>query len=410
MNKVSPVPANEIDQWDHSHEFPVRRWIGRNSIINAGLIAASIVLAVFVSPFFLLLWPVAIVLDDLALLAFRFSIFNADEGVQACYRWQNLFMTGSTNAGRDLGFNLFDGDVNKPLSQAQSDKWDFMLDQLGLQAGDRLIDIGCGFGDWLNYAKSKGILVTGVNISDEQAHVGRQLYGLDVIRANWKDIMNDPDLKKRLLGKFDAVTLMDTIEHYAHAADFRVEGKVEAIYEDLFDLCNELIDSKSRIGRVFLSCIHWTEENPRTPEGPERNWTWVDTFSGLLMIRTYSGFYPRGPMGLVRNAADHFNEICRKDRTEDYRYTAVIDRNHFQAPKFLWTFRKVLYMPIFFILDPHFAHKWIGHNALGIKLDAWMRTYGENYDSLTFDADYRARVSHVQLWWIVLQAKKTEVQ
>lgn len=73
-----------------------------------------------------------------------------------------------------------------------------MLNQLDLHAGDRLIDIGCGYGDWIYYAKNKGIEVVGINISPEQTNFAKCEYDLDVICCNWA-ILIDRQLQKNLL-------------------------------------------------------------------------------------------------------------------------------------------------------------------------------------------------------------------
>ena len=129
-----------------------------------------------------------------------------------------LFLEKTSGHGRDLGFNLYEGDLSKDHEQSQIDKWEFMFRELDLRKGDRLIDIGCGYGDWLNYAKRKGVHVVGVNLSPEQVAHARNEYDPDVICCNWKEVLKNPGLQERLFGKFDAVTFMDTIEHYVHYA------------------------------------------------------------------------------------------------------------------------------------------------------------------------------------------------
>ncbi len=125
------------------------------------------------------------ILDDLLYFGFGKSIFDTDIAIQRTYQFGDRLLDNQSGDGRDLGFNLYNGDLNKPPDQALQDKWDFMLSKLNLKPGNRLIDIGCGYGDWLNYARSKSIEVMGVNISPDQAKVCRQRYGLDIIVDNW---------------------------------------------------------------------------------------------------------------------------------------------------------------------------------------------------------------------------------
>ena len=54
------------------------------------------------------------------------------------------------------------------LDQAQDAKFDLILRKLGLEAGDTVLDFGCGAGSFGRYAGSRGIRVVGLNICKEQ--------------------------------------------------------------------------------------------------------------------------------------------------------------------------------------------------------------------------------------------------
>ena len=60
-------------------------------------------------------------------------------------------------------------DPGATLEQAQDNKYRLVLDKLGLQPGDRLLDIGCGWGGMVRYAARHGIRVLGVTLSQQQA-------------------------------------------------------------------------------------------------------------------------------------------------------------------------------------------------------------------------------------------------
>ena len=63
-------------------------------------------------------------------------------------------------------------DAAATLEQAQDNKYRLVLDKLGLRPGDRLLDIGCGWGGMVRYAARHGIRVLGVTLSRQQAAVG----------------------------------------------------------------------------------------------------------------------------------------------------------------------------------------------------------------------------------------------
>jgi cyclopropane-fatty-acyl-phospholipid synthase len=62
------------------------------------------------------------------------------------------------------------------LDRAQEAKLDLVCRKLGLEAGMRLLDLGCGFGGLAKYAAQKyGVRVTGLTLSNQQLELGREL-------------------------------------------------------------------------------------------------------------------------------------------------------------------------------------------------------------------------------------------
>ncbi len=60
------------------------------------------------------------------------------------------------------------------LEQAQTAKYASMVDQLGVKPGDHVLEIGCGWGGFAEYAaKERGLRVTGLTISKEQLKYAR---------------------------------------------------------------------------------------------------------------------------------------------------------------------------------------------------------------------------------------------
>lgn len=361
-----------------------------NSIKYLLIIGVSFALAIFVHPLLILIWPIILFVDDLAYFGYQHSLFDTEIAIQRGYQFANIFLDEQSGEGRDLGFNLYDGDLEKSGENAQRDKWDFMLEKLNLKPGDKLIDVGCGYGDWLNYARSKGIEVIGVNISPDQAKFAREYYGLEILNINWKDIPASPELQAKLYGQFDAVTFMDTIEHYVPSIYRKNEKIVGGIYTDMFQMAHQLLKEDSEANRIFISCLHMIRP-PHTFKG---------NFACYLQTRYHSGFYPVGDAGLTQWSGDYFTELERYDKTEDYRLTSVKDSNHFGSPKINWTVQKVLAAILLFFLDPHHVHKW-----LEINTDAWMWHFGKDAFNPEYDNAHQLQLRHVTLWWLILEKR-----
>jgi cyclopropane-fatty-acyl-phospholipid synthase len=57
----------------------------------------------------------------------------------------------------------------EPMERAQRQKYESMVDQMGAQPGDHVLEIGCGWGGFAEYAaKERGLHVTGLTISQAQ--------------------------------------------------------------------------------------------------------------------------------------------------------------------------------------------------------------------------------------------------
>ena len=60
------------------------------------------------------------------------------------------------------------------LEEAQENKYRLIFDKLRLQPGDRLLDVGCGWGGMVRYAAHRGVRAVGATLSAEQAKWAQQ--------------------------------------------------------------------------------------------------------------------------------------------------------------------------------------------------------------------------------------------
>ncbi|MDF1728481.1 MAG: cyclopropane-fatty-acyl-phospholipid synthase [Sulfitobacter sp.] len=64
---------------------------------------------------------------------------------------------------------LFETDPQQSLEAAQTAKYKSMVDQMGVEPGDHVLEIGCGWGGFAEYAAAeRGLNVTALTISEEQ--------------------------------------------------------------------------------------------------------------------------------------------------------------------------------------------------------------------------------------------------
>jgi cyclopropane-fatty-acyl-phospholipid synthase len=101
----------------------------------------------------------------------------------------------------------------KDLAEAQLNKYEYVCRKLYLKKGERLLDLGCGWGGLAMYAaKNFGAEVVGVTLSSEQAK-----YAADQIKRLGLDrscsVVN-MDLRDFQDGRFDKVASFGVVEHF----------------------------------------------------------------------------------------------------------------------------------------------------------------------------------------------------
>jgi cyclopropane-fatty-acyl-phospholipid synthase len=142
-----------------------------------------------------------------------------------------------------------DADAN--LGVAQENKFRLVFDKLDLQPGQRLLDIGCGWGSMVRYAARRGVHVIGATLSAAQAEWAQRAIrdeGLqDLAEVRFQDYRDVPE------SDFDAISSIGLTEHIG------VEN-----YRAYFTL---LRDKLRPAGRLLNHCITRPEnDSPVKPE------------------------------------------------------------------------------------------------------------------------------------------------
>jgi cyclopropane-fatty-acyl-phospholipid synthase len=111
---------------------------------------------------------------------------------------------------------LFSGDEPPTLEEAQETKLELVCTKLGLQPGQRVLDVGCGWGSFVMHAASRhGVEAVGITLSEPQAELARKRVadaGLsDKVEIRVQDY-------RELAGEnFDAVASIGMVEHVGEA-------------------------------------------------------------------------------------------------------------------------------------------------------------------------------------------------
>lgn len=93
---------------------------------------------------------------------------GSQKNIHAHYDIGNAFYRLWLDSSWTYSSAIFDGDYQQSLEQAQARKYQRMIEQLGLKAGQRVLEIGCGWGGFAEHAAKQGIEVHGITISPAQ--------------------------------------------------------------------------------------------------------------------------------------------------------------------------------------------------------------------------------------------------
>jgi cyclopropane-fatty-acyl-phospholipid synthase len=144
----------------------------------------------------------------------------------------------------DFSGAKYDGDFSLGLEQAQRRKHEYVTEQIGIAPGRRVLDLGCGWGPLLHFARSRGASGLGVTLSRAQEEACRR-HGLDVRLHDAREVDRDT------FGPFDAVASLGAFEHFCSPEEYR-EGRQEEIYRDLFARVATVLPDR---GRFYLQTM-----------------------------------------------------------------------------------------------------------------------------------------------------------
>ena len=128
------------------------------------------------------------------------------------------FMVGESHydVGQDIFSAMLDKEMNyscgywqyaQDLDKAQLDKMELICQKLKLNPGERLLEIGCGWGGFAHYAaQNYGVKVLGVTISKEQYQIAQercQNQDVEIRLCDYRD----------LDGEFDKIVSIGMFEH-----------------------------------------------------------------------------------------------------------------------------------------------------------------------------------------------------
>ncbi|MGZ4293673.1 MAG: class I SAM-dependent methyltransferase [Solirubrobacteraceae bacterium] len=98
------------------------------------------------------------------------------------------------------------------LEEAQQAKLGLVCTKLGLKEGERVLDVGCGWGSFaIHAARHYGVSVLGVTLSEEQVTLGREL--VEAAGVSDRVTLRLADYRELGAEQFDAISSIGMVEH-----------------------------------------------------------------------------------------------------------------------------------------------------------------------------------------------------
>lgn len=213
----------------------------------------------------------------------------------------------------DLSGAMFNGDFSMSLEDAQRAKHEFMAEQLHIKAGSKVMDMGCGWGPFLNHLKKIGAKGIGLTLSDGQYQADKAK-GFEVYVKDVRTVLPED------FGTFDAIVSVGAFEHFCSIEEYKA-GKQEEIYRKFFETVANLLPTG---GRFFLQTMTFTDKMLSLEDFDIHADKKSTAYILALNEKLFPGSWlPYGSEMILRNAAPYFKMINMSSGRADYIETIL---------------------------------------------------------------------------------------
>lgn len=247
----------------------------------------------------------------------------------------------------DFSGAKYDGNFSMSLEDAQRAKHEFIADSLNIKKGDKVLDMGCGWGPFSNYVtRERGATCIGLTLSEGQAEACKK-NGLNVLVKDCRYV------KPKDFGMFDAISCVGAFEHFCSVEDWK-EGKQEKVYNDFFKTLYHLLPSG---GRFYLQTMTFSKNMIDYEDIDINAKKGTAPHICALMVKEFPGSWlPYGPEMIIKNTEPYFKLISKSSGRLDYIETIGQWRKKFRKfnLKKYWLYLSLIPK---YLTDKEFRHR-----------------------------------------------------
>jgi cyclopropane-fatty-acyl-phospholipid synthase len=235
----------------------------------------------------------------------------------------------------DFSCAKYDGDFSLTLEQAQRRKHEYVAEQIGITQGRRILDLGCGWGPLLNFARGVDASGLGVTLSSAQMAACRR-HLLDVRLHDAREVDRDT------FGGFDAVASLGAFEHFCSVEEY-LAGRQEKVYRAIFARIASVLPQG---GRFYLQTMVFGRNmipyEQISTSAPRESDAWILALLG----RQFPGSWlPFGQEQVIRCATPDLRLVSSESGRLDYIETITQWNARIGAPSLRKTLLKARLVP-----------------------------------------------------------------
>lgn len=218
----------------------------------------------------------------------------------------------------------YDGHFSLSLEEAQKRKHEFIAENLNITAGSKVLDIGCGWGPFLNYLKQINAKGIGLTLSKGQ-HAACIRQGFEVYIHDCRTVTPAD------YGHFDAVTSVGAFEHFCSIEDYKA-GKQDEVYHNFFKTVSDLLPVG---GRCFIQTMVFGKDMIDLGAIDIKADKDSNEYLMALIVNEFPGSWlPYGKEQIIKNAEPFFKLVNHHSGRLDYIETIKVWRRRLKS--FRW--------------------------------------------------------------------------